>query len=147
MGTERLIARVQSAPISIDDAYASVSDAAHGGIALFVGAVRDSNHGRSVTKLEYQAYESMAQKEMLRIEEEIALEFSGIRLCAVHRFGMLLVGDVAVVCAASTQHRDEAFRACRRLIDQIKERVPIWKREFGADGAAWHGWEDARCAH
>jgi len=147
MGTKKLIARVQSTPISVDEACSLVASPAHGGIALFVGAVRDSNHGQAVTKLEYQAYESMAQKEMVRIEEEIALEIPGVHLCAIHRFGVLEVGEVAVVCAASTPHRDEAFRACRLLIDRIKERVPIWKREFGPDGSSWHGWVDARCTH
>jgi molybdopterin synthase catalytic subunit len=63
----------------------------------------------------------------------------------MHRIGLLEVGDAAVVCAASAPHRAEAFRACRELIDRIKSRVPIWKREIGPDGSAWVGWEDARC--
>jgi len=64
----------------------------------------------------------------------------------MHLTGSLVVGDAAVVCAASAPHRGEAFKACRALIDRIKERVPIWKREIGPDGEAWVGWEDARCS-
>ena len=65
----------------------------------------------------------------------------------LHRVGELSVGDAAVACAASAPHREEAFRACRLLIDRIKSRVPIWKREHGPDGPYWVGWEDARCGH
>ena len=70
----------------------------------------------------------------------------GVRVAATHRVGPLHVGDVAVACAASAPHRGEAFRACRELIDRIKARLPIWKREHGPDGPYWVGWEDARCA-
>ena len=147
METRKLTARVQSAPISPTEVEAAVADPHHGGVALFLGVVRDTNHGKAVTKLEYQAYESMAEKEIGRICAEIAGEIPNLRLCAIHRVGMLNVGDIAVACAASSPHRDEAFRACRLLIDRIKERVPIWKREYGPDGAAWQDWEDARCAH
>jgi len=68
-----------------------------------------------------------------------------VRLAAVHRVGALVVGDAAVVCAASAVHRGEAFRACQALIDGIKGRAPIWKREHGPDGPYWVGWADARC--
>ena len=68
-----------------------------------------------------------------------------MRLSVLHRTGDLAVGDLAVVCAASAPHRGEAFAACRKLIDRIKARVPIWKREHGPDGAYWVGWQDARC--
>src|SRR6185369_9851146 len=100
-----------------------------GGIDLFLGAVRDHNDGRAVTRLEYHAYVSMAEKEMRRIAEELEREMPGVRLAALHRVGSLAVGDLAVVCAAGAAHRDEAFRACRALIDRIKHRIPIWKRE------------------
>jgi molybdopterin synthase catalytic subunit len=117
-----------------------------GGLAVFVGVVRDENLGRAVSRLEYSAYASMAQREMERIIEELEREIDGVRVAARHRIGSLDVGDAAVVCAASAPHRGEAFRACRELIDRIKARVPIWKREIGPDGAAWVGWEDARCS-
>jgi molybdopterin synthase catalytic subunit len=89
----------------------------------------------------------MALAEMQRIAESIEREAHGlVRVAVVHRVGALHVGDLAVVCAASAPHRAEAFAACRALIDAIKHRVPIWKREHGPDGAYWVGWQDARCS-
>lgn len=133
--------------LSVDEAIASVRHSGAGGFAVFMGVVRDENAGRSVTRLEYSAYASMAKREIERIADEIEGEITGVRTCAIHRIGSLDVGDIAVVCAASAPHRQEAFRACRELIDRIKARVPIWKREIGPDGASWVGWEDARCVH
>jgi molybdopterin synthase catalytic subunit len=143
--SERLRADVREAPLSIDEALAQVRRPGAGGIAVFLGVVRDENVGRAVTRLEYSAYGSMAKREMDRIADEIEHEIDGARVCAIHRVGSLDVGDAAIVCVASAPHRGEAFKACRELIDRIKSRVPIWKREFGPDGAAWVGWEDARC--
>lgn len=133
-------------PLSLEEAVRAVSRPGAGGIAVFVGAVRDESEGRAVTRLEYSAYASMARREMDRIAAEIEAEIDGARVCAIHRLGSLAVGESAIVCAASAPHRGEAFRACRALIDRIKERVPIWKREHGPDGSAWVGWVDARCA-
>ena len=133
--------------LSVDRALAEVSHPGAGGIALFVGAVRDENDDRAVTRLDYEAYETMALAEMRRIAEEISAALPMTRLAVHHRVGKLEVGDLAVVCAASAPHRDEAFRACRLLIDEVKARVPIWKREWGPDGPYWVGWQDARCTH
>ena len=144
--SERRRADVRAEPLSIDEAIALVSHPGAGGIATFVGVVRDTNEGRAVTQLEYEVYGSMALAEMDRICSEIESEIDGVRLAVLHRAGALAVGEVAVVCAASAPHRGEAFRACRLLIDRVKERVPIWKREHGPDGPYWVGWEDARCA-
>jgi molybdopterin synthase catalytic subunit len=132
-------------PPSVDEAMAHVQHAGAGAVCVFLGTVRDVNEGRAVVKLEYEAYASMAVAEMARIADEIAAEEPGVRLAVVHRTGMLAVGDVAIVCAASAPHRGEAYRACRALIDRVKARVPIWKREHGPDGAYWVGWQDARC--
>jgi len=137
---------VRQEPLSVDEAIAMVTHPGAGGIAVFLGVVRDTNEGRSVSRLEYEAYGSMAAAEMDRIRVEIESEIAGVRLAALHRVGSLDVGDVAVVCVASAPHRGEAFRACRLMIDRLKERVPIWKREHGPDGPYWVGWEDARCA-
>lgn len=137
--------RVLDTPLVVADVLAAVSAPEIGGVDLFVGLVRNHNDGRAVTRLEYHAYVSMAEKEMQRIAEEIATEMPGVRLAALHRVGSLVVGDAAVVCAAGAVHRGEAFQACRALIDRIKHRVPIWKREHGPDGPYWVGWEDARC--
>ena len=136
---------IRAAPLSVDEVLACVRRPGAGGLAVFIGAVRDESAGRAVTRLEYSAYDSMATREMERIADEIEAEIEGVRVAAIHRTGSLDVGDAAIVCAASAPHRAEAFRACRELIDRIKARVPIWKREFGPDGAAWVGWEDARC--
>jgi len=124
---------------------AAVTRPEAGGIAVFVGTVRAESGGLPVTRLEYQAYASMAAKEMARIADEIRAELGDVQLAVLHRTGSLAVGDAAVVCAASTPHRAEAFQACRLLIDRIKARVPIWKREHGPSGPYWVGWEDARC--
>lgn len=134
------------AKLSTDAVMDLVRHPGAGALAVFIGTVRDSSEGRAVTALEYSAYESMAVVEMARIVDEIEAELPVVRLAAHHRVGELAVGDAAIVCVASSPHRDEAFRAGRLLIDRIKERVPVWKREKGPDGAYWVGWEDARCA-
>jgi molybdenum cofactor biosynthesis protein MoaC len=131
-------------PLDVNRALAAVARAEAGASVLFAGIVRDHNAGRSVTELEYEAYASMALKELTHIGEELERELPEVRVCALHRTGALRVGDTAVLCAASAPHRDEAFRAARLLIDRIKARVPIWKREHGNDGPYWVGWEDAR---
>jgi molybdopterin synthase catalytic subunit len=136
---------LRDAPLSVDEAIAHVQHASAGAICVFLGTVRDHNEGRAVVRLEYEAYVAMAGAEMRRIAAEIAAEIARVRLAVVHRTGSLSVGDVAVVCAASAPHRDEAYRACRALIDRVKARVPIWKREHGPEGAYWVGWQDARC--
>ena len=130
--------------LSIDEAVALVAHPGAGAVAVFLGTVRDINDGSRVTKLEYEAYAGMARAEMNRIRAEIEGEIAEARVAALHRIGELSIGDVAVVCAASAPHRSEAFRACRLMIDRIKERVPIWKREHGAGGPHWIGWVDAR---
>lgn len=132
-------------PLSLDRAIAAVSHPGAGAVVTFVGAVRNTNAGHPVTRLEYEAYASLATAEMGRILAEIAAELPGVRVAVHHRTGSLDVGDAAVVCAASAPHRAEAFDACRRVIDRVKARVPIWKREHGPDGPYWVGWEDARC--
>jgi molybdopterin synthase catalytic subunit len=139
------LVKVQREPLSVDEALRSVSHAGAGAVAVFLGVVRDHNAGKPVVLLEYEAYGSMAEKEMQRIADEIGQELPGVKLCALHRTGPLKVGDTAVLCVASAPHRSEAFSACRKLIDRIKARVPIWKREHGPQGAYWVDWVDARC--
>jgi molybdopterin synthase catalytic subunit len=131
--------------LSLDEAVAHVKHAGAGAVCVFLGMVRDYSEGRAVVKLEYEAYPAMALAEMKRIADELTAETAGLRLAVLHRTGPLVVGDVAVVCAASAPHRGEAYAACRALIDRVKARVPIWKREHGPEGAYGVGWEDARC--
>jgi molybdopterin synthase catalytic subunit len=137
---------LRDAPVSLDEAVAHVSHPGAGAVAVFVGTVREENDGHAVRLLEYQAYASMAVAELTRIAAEIEGAMPGVRVAALHRTGALRVGEIAVVCAASAPHRGESFAACRELIERIKSRVPIWKREEGPDGVSWVGWVDARCA-
>lgn len=137
--------RIRTSALSLDELLQLVTHEGAGAVATFSGLVRNENEGRAVTLLEYEAYGSMAESELARIMVEIEEEMPGVRVAAVHRIGSLSVGDAAVLCAASAPHRSEAFVACRKLIDRIKSRLPIWKREHGPDGPYWVGWQDARC--
>lgn len=139
------MSRIGTEPLSLERALAEVGHASAGGVATFLGVVRDQNDGREVALLEYEAYGPMAESELAKILAELVAEQPDVRVSAYHRVGELHVGDAAVVCAASAPHRSEAFAACRELIDRIKSRLPIWKREHGPDGPYWVGWEDARC--
>lgn len=112
-----------------------VSGAAHGAIATFIGTVRNTSGGRIVTGLEYSAYTEMANREMSDILHEALALASGGDIVAVHRVGNLNVGDTCVMIAAAHAHRAAAFDACRYTIEEIKKRVPIWKRERYADGS------------
>ncbi|MGP3999852.1 molybdenum cofactor biosynthesis protein MoaE [Streptomyces sp. 8N706] len=134
----RLLA-IRETPLSVDEVFAAVGDDAAGGTALFVGTVRDHDGGAEVTALGYSCHPS-AEAEMRRLAEKIATDFPVRALAAVHRVGDLSVGDLAVVVAVSCPHRDEAFTACRRLIDDLKREVPIWKHQKFADGTEdWVG--------
>jgi molybdopterin synthase catalytic subunit len=142
-----MLVDLRSHPVSIDEAVAHVSHAGAGAVAVFVGVVRNTSEGRAVERLHYEAYDSMARAELERIGREVEAKAEGVRVAALHRTGSLVVGEVAVVCAASAPHRAEAFDATRALIEAIKSRLPIWKKEEGPDGTSWVGWVDARCAH
>ncbi len=135
---------IRREPIALDELVAAVADDRAGAVATFLGVVRNHSEGRDVTLLEYHAYESMAESELGAIVRELEAEMRGVRLACVHRIGELRVGDVAVACAASSPHRAESFEACRALIDRVKARLPIWKREHGPEGPYWVGWQDAR---
>lgn len=129
--------RVTRDPIDPSTLLAEARRDGDGGLTLFVGVVRDNADGRAVTGMEYEAYEPMAEKEMARIEDDLAARHPAARLVMRHRIGRLRVGEVAVVVAASAPHREEAFAACRAGIEEIKARVPVWKREWGPDGSVW----------
>lgn len=124
---------------------ASVQHIAHGGYAAFEGWVRNHNEGSAVTALEYEAFETLAVKEGERIIAEACARFDVTVARCVHRIGALALGDVAVWVGVSAPHRDEAFRACRYIIDEVKHRVPIWKKEHYVTGDS--GWVNCeRCA-
>ena len=138
MSVVRLIA-VRESELSVDEVRAAVADPAAGGIALFAGAVRDSDHDQAVSGLSYSAHPS-AVDELRRVAEVIAEKYPVIGIAAVHRVGDLAIGDLAVVLAVSCPHRAEAFDACRDLIDILKASVPIWKHQRFGDGTAeWVG--------
>ncbi|MEM6772798.1 MAG: molybdenum cofactor biosynthesis protein MoaE [Bacteroidota bacterium] len=126
-------------PLSIDAAYAAVQDPTCGGICLFVGTIRNHNKGQTVTRLEFSSYDPMALREMDKIGEE-AKQLHDLQHVAIHhRKGDMAIGDIAVIIAVSSAHRKAAFRGCEWIIDQLKERVPIWKKEFLEDGSYWVG--------
>jgi molybdopterin synthase catalytic subunit len=127
---------LQEAPLSVDAAIAQVSHPGAGGIAIFLGVVRDHAAQGAVSRLDYEAHETLALREMTRILNELSVEYPEARISVQHRFGRLNVGDLAVVVAASAPHRAEAFAVCRAAIDRIKETVPIWKKEWAPDGSA-----------
>jgi len=131
------VSRVTRSPLDPAVFLAEVRRDGDGGLTLFVGVVRDNADGRAVETMEYEAYEPMAEKEMERIEVDLSALFPSVRLVMRHRIGRLAVGEVAVVVAASAPHREEAFAACRAGIEEIKARVPIWKREWGPGGSVW----------
>jgi molybdopterin synthase catalytic subunit len=134
----RLIA-IRDTELSVDEVRAAVSGPGVGGIALFVGTVRESDHDRSVSGLSYSAHPS-AVAELRRAAEMIAEKFPVLGVAAVHRVGDLEIGDLAVVVAVACPHRAEAFDACRELIDVVKSSVPIWKHQRFADGTSeWVG--------
>lgn len=109
---------------------------ADGAYVLFVGVVRNHSRGRAVTGLEYQVYAPMAEKQMNRLVEEVKTRW-GLTCSILHRYGPIAVGEAAVVVCVSSAHRAEAFDACRWTIDTLKADVPIWKKEFAADGTYW----------
>ena len=130
---------VRETPLSIDEVHSAVGHPGAGGVALFVGTVRDTDHDRAVTRLSYSAHPTV-ERELRAVMEKVAADFPVKALAAVHRVGDLAVGDVAVIVAASCPHRAEAFAACRRLIDDLKAQVPIWKHQRFADGGdEWVG--------
>ena len=137
-GSDRHV-RVLGEPLSLDRVVRAVSSPDAGGVVTFTGVVRRHSAGRAVERLEYEAYGEMAEKVMRALCDEVEAEIAGARVAVEHRVGALAIGDVAVVIAASAAHRAEAFTACRALIDRLKQRVPIWKKEIGPDGAEWVG--------
>ena len=132
-GKVKLIA-IRDTELSVDEVRAAVAGPGAGGIALFAGAVRDTDHEQGVTGLSYSAHPS-AEAELWRVAELVADKFPVLGIAAVHR-----VGDLAVVAAVACAHRDAAFDACRELVDVLKASVPIWKHQRFTDGTSeWVG--------
>jgi molybdopterin synthase catalytic subunit len=131
--------------LTLDDYRRELADDAAGGYASFEGWVRNHNEGHAVTRLEYEAFEALANKEGERIVNEAIARYGVLKAACVHRVGSLGIGDVAVWVGVSSKHRAEAFAACRYIIDEVKHRVPIWKKEHYVNGDS--GWVNCeRCA-
>jgi molybdopterin synthase catalytic subunit len=123
--------------LSLDICSAFVAADDVGGIVSFVGTVRNQTKGKSVLKLDFEAYEPMAISEMRKIAEQVLLKFEIKKIAIHHRTGTLNVGEVPVIITASSAHRKAAFEACQFAIDTLKETVPIWKKEIFEDGEVW----------
>lgn len=123
----------------------SLANAGAGGFCSFEGWVRNLNEGRNVRRLEYEAYEPLVISEGQRVLDEARQKFPFLEARCVHRTGLLEIGDLAVWVGVASAHRDEAFKACRYIIDELKVRLPIWKKEHYVDGDS--GWVNCeRCA-
>lgn len=132
-----MLIRVTDEVLRPDDAVAAVQTRASGAVTVFLGVVRDNNLGRNVGHLEYDAYPAMAERVMREIAEEAKARF-GLEDCAVlHRTGRLEIGETSLLVAVASGHRAESFDAGHWLVDEIKKRVPVWKKEVWEDGEAW----------
>ena len=129
--------RVQDSPLSVDSCLNGVRDPSAGGIAIFVGTVRNKTQSKTVLRLDFEAYEPMALKEMQKIADDIVERWDAINVYIHHRVGELSVGEIPVIISVATPHRNEAFKACEYAIDTLKETVPIWKKEIFEDGDVW----------
>ena len=129
-----LRAAVGTDPLDVAEHAALVDGPARGAVVTFAGVVRDHDHGRSVTSLDYEGHPS-ASGTVERVAAEVAARFPGVQALAVsHRVGSLAIGDVALACAGAAAHRREAFDACSELVDEVKRALPVWKRQVFADG-------------
>jgi molybdopterin synthase catalytic subunit len=126
-------------PIDVATVAASVRSRAYGAVLVFEGVGRDEHEGRPVLHLAYEAWEGPALAELERIAGECAGRWPGSRTAIVHRTGEVAIGEPSVVVATGAPHRDAAYAANRYAIDELKRRVPIWKKEVYADGSAWIG--------
>jgi molybdopterin synthase catalytic subunit len=131
--------RIGPEPLSVEAALADVLGPDCGAVVHFAGSVRDNTRGKSVVALEYEAYAEMALAVFGQIAAGIAAQWPGARAAIHHRVGRLVPGELSVVIAAASAHRDAAFAACRFAIEALKKDAPIWKREIYTDGSTWVG--------
>lgn len=124
---------IRDTPLSVDEVHKAASDPAAGGTALFIGAVRDLDEDRSVVSLDYDAHPSALDR-LYDVAASVAQGDQVLAVAVLHRIGHLEIGDLALVAAVSCPHRGEAFDAVRRLVDELKATVPIWKRQAFTDG-------------
>jgi molybdopterin synthase catalytic subunit len=130
-----ILTRIVRRPIDVAALLTEVGDTANGATVLFLGHVRDMNDGRPVTGIEYSAYGEMAERELAAIASECASAFGIAHLAIEHRLGMLALGDASIAIAVAHPHRAPAYEASRFVIEEVKRRLPIWKREGYVDGS------------
>ena len=135
------MSHLTDAPIDTSAMIRATMRPSDGASVVFEGVVRNHHEGKRVDSIVYEAYRPMAEKEIASILRDLTTEFPGVAINVVHRLGHLVVGDASIVIVCTSPHRAQAFDACRRAIDRIKETVPIWKNERGPDGEAWVGWQ------
>lgn len=124
-------------PIDLCQVLVAAKDKSAGGTVVFIGSVRDHNEKGPVSEIYYEAYKEMAEAKIAEIESEARKKWEIKKFVAMHRIGNLKVGEPSVAVAVSTEHRKEAFEACKYAIDNIKTMVPIWKKEVSDSGVAW----------
>lgn len=134
---ESIFIKISPEVLELKACYDFVQDDACGGIDVFIGTVRNNTDGKNVQKLEFSAYEPMAVKEMTKIAKEVIDRFNIKKIAIHHAVGDLKIGEVPVIIAVSSAHREAAFKACQFAIDTLKKTVPIWKKEFFEDGEVW----------
>lgn len=129
--------KITSKKLNLQDCYDFVQDASCGGIALFVGTVRNKTQDKEVTLLDFSTYQAMAIKEMQKIADKALMDFDIFKIAIHHAEGELQIGAIPVIIAVSSAHRKAAFAACQFAIDTLKDTVPIWKKEHFVDGEVW----------
>lgn len=140
-GGASILAGLRERP-SVEEALAAVADPGAGGTAVFVGKVRDASDAGPVERLEYSAYEEMAAEVLPAIAEEAAEKWGLSGVAVLHGVGSILAGEPTMVVACSAAHRAEAFEACRHVVDEVKRRAPVWKKEIGSWGERWINLEE-----
>jgi len=128
---------VTDKPLDTQVIIKSVEVPEGGAVNVFIGTVRSATKGKDVLKLEFEAYEPMATKELAKIVEAAKIKWPILKVAVHHRIGAMQIGEVPVVIAVATAHRGAGFEACKFIIDTLKETVPIWKKEFFEDGEVW----------
>ena len=126
--------RVTTEPLDVQQVHSFVKSPADGAVVTFDGIVRNNFDGREVRYLEYEAYAAMAEKKMADIAAEVQDKFAVGDVAMVHRIGRLEIGESSILIAVAAPHRQPAFEACAYAMDRVKQEVPVWKKEFFADG-------------
>lgn len=132
--SQSIHASVSSTTLNIQDAYDFVSDPAYGAVDVFIGSVRNHHEGQSVTGLTYDVHEALAQQTFMDISNEAQQRWSDIKIYVSHYKGQLEIGGISVLIAVGSAHRAESFEVCRYIIEELKKRSPIWKKEHYIDG-------------